>query len=70
MRSDVVIVLTHSKDAMNVIGEICGRDGVVHEYDEDHGTIEATLSAEHIGSLHKIEGVSYVRPIITYCEAA
>ncbi|HZZ44673.1 MAG TPA: hypothetical protein VFE58_17185 [Tepidisphaeraceae bacterium] len=70
MRSDVVIVLKHSSDAMNVIGEICGRDGIVHECDSEHGVIEATLGCEHVGALHKLDGVSYVRPVITYCDAA
>ena len=70
MKSDIVIVLKHAGDFMEVIGEICGRDGIVHDFDTDHGVIEATIAADHIGALHKLPGVSYVRPVLSYCDAA
>jgi hypothetical protein len=70
MRSDVVIVLRRESDAFDVIGEICGRDGVVHEHDVEHGVIEATVASEHVDALHKLGSVSYVRPVMTFCDAA
>lgn len=68
MRSDVVIVLKHSSDTFDVVGEICGRDGTVREIFADLGIIEATLGSEHVHPLHKLTGVSYVRNVLTYCE--
>ena len=70
MKSDIMVVLKHASDFMEVIGEICGRDGIVHDYDTEHGVIDATIAAEHIGSLHKHPGVSYVRPVLSYTDAA
>ena len=70
MRSDVVIVLRHECDAFEVIGEICGRDGIVHEHDVEHGVIEATVPTQHVHGLEKLGSISYVRPVLTYHEAA
>jgi hypothetical protein len=70
MKSDVVIVLRHACDAFGVIGEICGRDGIVHDFNADLGVLEATLGAEHVHGLHKHPAVAYVRPVLTYCDAA
>lgn len=70
MKSDVVIVLRRSSDAFGIIGEICGRDGIVHDFNADLGVLEATLGAEHVHGLHSIPGVSYVRPVLTYSDAA
>ena len=70
MKSDVVIVLRHWSEAFNIIGEICGRDGIVHSLDPDHGLLEATLPAEHVHGLHALPAIAYVRPILTYCPAA
>lgn len=70
MKSDVVIVLRRSSDAFGIIGEICGRYGVVHEFDAERGVLEATLGSEHILGLHKHPAVAYIRPVLTYCDAA
>jgi hypothetical protein len=70
MKSNLVIVLRRSSDAFGIIGEICGRDGIVHDFDPDLGVLEATLPAEHVHGLHALPAIAYVRPVLTYCPAA
>lgn len=70
MKSNIVIVLRHASDAFGLFGEICGRDGIVHDFNPDLGVLEATLGAEHVHGLHSHPAVSYVRPVLTYCDAA
>jgi hypothetical protein len=70
MKSDVMIVLARGANAFEILGEICGRDGVVHSYDGDMGVLEATLAAEHVGPLAAVKGVAYVRPVMTFAHAA
>lgn len=70
MRSDVVIVLKRTSDTFDVVDEICGHDGTIREVFYDLGVIEATMGAEYVHPLHKLPGVSYVRPVLTYCETA
>jgi hypothetical protein len=70
MKADVVVVLRGAAQAFSVVGEICGRDGVVHSINGDLGVIEATVGCEHVGALHKLSGVTYVRPVMMFAESA
>jgi hypothetical protein len=70
MKSDVMIVLARGANAFEVVGEICGRDGVVHSYDADMGVLEATLAAEYVAALVAVKGIAYVRPVMTFAHAA
>lgn len=66
MKTCVMIVVRGEASGFEVIGEVCGRDGVVHEWDCDRGVIEATVNAGDLGALAKLGGVSYVRSVMCY----
>ena len=66
MKSCVVIVLKNEDQGFGVIGEISGRDGVVHDWDHDRGIIEATVESGEVGALAKHNAVAYVRPFMCY----
>ena len=70
MKTCVMIVLRNEAHGFGVIGEISGRDGVVHSWDHDRGVIEATVSAGELAALAKLDAVACIRSVMCFSGAA
>ena len=70
MKTCVMIVLRNEAQGFGVIGEITGRDGVVHSWDHDRGVIEATVAAGEWVAISKLDAVAYMRSVMCFAAAA